>query len=284
MTSIDHLNIPISDGTNLHMLNDGSGPPLLLLPGWSQTASMFRHQLFGLSDRFNVFALDWRGHGESEKVNYGYRISRFAKDLHEVLNWIDMPGINVLGHSMGNAVIWCYLDIFGADLINKIIIAEQPPSLVSQPGWSEEEVSNAGCVFSCTELIETCDSLAENNSDQFRADMLRDMFSSAISEADLNFIINENLLLPRSAAASLLRNTSMEDWRDVIPRINVPTLICAGTESIVPLSSQRWIQAQIPGCNLELFKGSEGGSHFMFWEAASKFNQVVADFLDQPTE
>ena len=284
MAAIQQMNIPISDGTHLNMLSAGSGPSLLLLPGWSQSASMFRHQLLGLSDRFKVFALDWRGHGESEKVNYGYRISRFAKDLKEVLNWLDISRINVLGHSMGNAVIWCYLDIFGAEQIGKIIIAEQPPSLVSQPGWSEEEISNAGCIFNCTELMETCDSIAANNSDQFRADMIKGMFSKSISEKDLQFILNENLLLPSSAAASLLRNTSMEDWRDMIPRINVPTLICAGTESVVPLSSQRWIQSQIPGSHLEIFEGSEGGSHFMFWEAATKFNQIVADFLNQTTE
>ena len=56
-----------------------------MIPGWSQTAEQFYYQIEGLSARFHCIALDMRGHGESDKVDYGYKISRFAKDVSEVL-------------------------------------------------------------------------------------------------------------------------------------------------------------------------------------------------------
>ena len=41
--------VTTSDGVRLSYLEAGSGKPLVLIPGWSQTAEQFRHQLEGLS-------------------------------------------------------------------------------------------------------------------------------------------------------------------------------------------------------------------------------------------
>ncbi len=56
-----------NDGARIHYMEAGTGKPLVLIPGWSQTAAQFKHQLEGLSDRYHVIALDMRGHGESDK-------------------------------------------------------------------------------------------------------------------------------------------------------------------------------------------------------------------------
>ncbi|MFN7278235.1 MAG: alpha/beta fold hydrolase, partial [Betaproteobacteria bacterium] len=90
-----------SDGVKLHYLEAGSGKPLVMIPGWSQTAAQFRHQLEGLSDRYRVIALDMRGHGESAKPAHGYRIHRLSKDVHEFLTAKSLGGVTLAGHSMG---------------------------------------------------------------------------------------------------------------------------------------------------------------------------------------
>jgi hypothetical protein len=73
------------DGMLLHYIARGSGKPLVLIPGWAQTAAMFREQLSGLSSRYQVIALDMRGHGESAKPAGGYRIAQLAQDTHDAL-------------------------------------------------------------------------------------------------------------------------------------------------------------------------------------------------------
>ena len=82
MKTFSKNSVRTSDGVRLNLIEAGEGEVLLLLPGWSQSAALFRHQLEGLSDRYRVIALDWRGHGDSEKIETGYRISRLAMDLH----------------------------------------------------------------------------------------------------------------------------------------------------------------------------------------------------------
>jgi len=40
-----------------------------------------------------------------------------------------------------------------------------------------------------------------------------------------------------------------------------------------------WIANQLPDAQLEIFEENEGGSHFMFLENPTKFNQIVSRFV-----
>ena len=77
--------VTTNDGVTLRYEEAGSGKPLICIPGWSQTAAQFKHQLSGLSDRYRVIAVDMRGHGESDKPDNGYTIQRLAKDVQDLL-------------------------------------------------------------------------------------------------------------------------------------------------------------------------------------------------------
>ena len=66
--------ITTGDGVTLRYIEAGEGQPLVMIPGWSQTAAQYSHQIEGLSDRYRVISLDMRGHGDSDKPNSGYRI------------------------------------------------------------------------------------------------------------------------------------------------------------------------------------------------------------------
>ena len=70
-----------SDGVQLSYIRQGSGRPIVLLHGWSQCAEEFKHQIGPLSAQYDVIAVDQRSHGDSQKVSYGLKISRLAKDL-----------------------------------------------------------------------------------------------------------------------------------------------------------------------------------------------------------
>ena len=85
-----------ADGVRLHYLEAGSGKPLVLIHGWSQCAEEFKHQIAELSGSYRVIAIDQRGHGESEKPGFGYKIHRLSKDLRELLISLDLTDVAVL--------------------------------------------------------------------------------------------------------------------------------------------------------------------------------------------
>ncbi len=272
--------IQTGDGITLHYLEAGSGQPLLIIPGWSQTAKQFKHQITGLSDRYRVIALDMRGHGQSEKPEYGYRISRLAKDVHEVIEAMDLKEVAILGHSMGYSVIWYYWDLFGSEHLSKILLIDQMPVVTQNPAWSEAEAKDYGTPFTTESLYETVNVLAGPRGVETTQGFIGNMVTAAMSQEVRDWVIACNLQFPRRHAASLLLDHASIDWRDTIPRIRLPTLIVGGRASLIPWTACAWMQAQIPGSRLEIFEEEEGGQHFMLIENPSKFNAIVADFLD----
>jgi pimeloyl-ACP methyl ester carboxylesterase len=267
----------------LHHLEQGAGQPLVLVPGWSQTAAFFRKQLVGLSDSYRVIAVDMRGHGESPKPPTGYRIARLAQDLHEFIVAKDVHDIVLGGHSMGASVIWSYLEQFGADRIAKLIFIDQAPLVTHGPALEGVALKEAGAAFTPEALYGTASAVAAAQGavvDGLKAAF----FSGAITAEDVAFHKEETLRMPAEFAARLLLDHGSQDWRDVIehliPALKLPTLVVSGAlGTIFPPESQVWIAARIPGSTLAIFSAEERGSHFMFWENPEKFNAVVRAFV-----
>ena len=274
--------INTNDGVRLQYLEAGAGQPLVMIPGWSQTAEQFKFQLEGLSNRYRVIAVDMRGHGESSKPAYGYRIARLSKDVHELLTALDLHEVVLLGHSVGASIIWSYYDLFGPERLAKLILVDQVPVTCTELEWTDEERTAATVVFApqvVSGLIDSCAALAGPNGVEATKDWISGMVTAACDPAITAWMVECNLRMPRSYAATLLLNHCTQDWRDVIPRITLPTLIVSGRISFSLWQSQQWIHECIPGSRLEIFEEQEGGQHFMFVEGAAKFNQIVADFI-----
>lgn len=67
------------------------------------------------------------------------------------------------------------------------------------------------------------------------------------------------------------------DWRDFIPNINLPTLVCVARNSnVFDWHGSAWVGENIPGAKTVFFEES---GHMPFWEEPGKFNRVVADFV-----
>src|SRR3954452_19582039 len=67
MDDFDHQRIPVADGVGLHAAGGGSGPPLVLLPGFPQTHLMWRHVARDLAASHTVICPDLRGYGASDR-------------------------------------------------------------------------------------------------------------------------------------------------------------------------------------------------------------------------
>jgi hypothetical protein len=86
------------------------------------------------------------------------------------------------------------------------------------------------------------------------------MFTKTYSRSEVEWVVKQNLKMPREYAAALLYNHSTQDWRRVIPRITLPTLVVGGRVSVVPWKSQVWIQKQVRGT-----RTSSTGSSVTSW-------------------
>jgi non-heme chloroperoxidase len=272
--------VTLKDKTQLHYIEQGRGQPLVLIPGWSQTAAMYDAQLNGLSSRYRVIAVDMRGHGESSKPETGYRIARFAQDTHEFLEAMNLRDVYLGGHSMGCSVIWSYWEHYEADRISKLVLIDQAPAVTAWPSWNDEEKALAGALFTPQALYDTVGAIGGPNGVQATEQFVNTAFFTQNYPKDkLSWVLMENLKLPRHLAARILLDHCSQDWRDTIQTITVPAVVFSGRKSFFNPRSQEWIAQKIPGSRVHIYEEAEGGSHFMFMENPDKFNQQVIDFL-----
>lgn len=272
-------NFTTNDGVKIHYLEAGSGQPLVFIPGWSQSAAMFKYQLSGLSDRYRIFVLDTRGHGESDKPLHGYHMGRLSQDVREFLVARDLHDVTLAGHSLGVAVVWGYWELYGKDRLKRMVFIDEMPALVANPLWDAKQKLDAGALFDPVSLYTFTNSLVGHDQAKVTRDFVASQFTTTYDTAEIDWVYQENLKLPRNYAAQLLRNAAMTDWRSLIPTIALPTLVFGGKASVVPWQSVVWVAEQIKGSKLEVFGEDEGGSHCMFMENPGRFNDAVRAFM-----
>jgi non-heme chloroperoxidase len=271
--------VDVAGGVRLHTLQAGAGPPLVMLPGWSQTAEMFREQLVGLSGERRVIAVDHRGHGPSSAPAGGYRIHRLAADLEQLLRRLELERVDLLAHSMGVSVACAYLDLFGPERISSLVLVDEMPRALREPDWTDEQAEEAGATMDPAGLFEFVAGLRAPGGEHLRVDFLHTVTSDGIEPETLAWMAEQNETFPRPQAADLIFNNAVQDWRDLIPAIRLPTLVVAGDSVNVPLRSQRWIHEQIPGSELAVISARSGGTHFPFLESPAELNERVSSFL-----
>jgi len=94
-------------GLRLHYQDYGTAnrPPLLCLHGGAAHGHWFDFIAPGFTRDYYVIALDQRGHGDSAWANPPeYSYERYAADLAEVVEKLDLRDFVLVGHSMGGTV------------------------------------------------------------------------------------------------------------------------------------------------------------------------------------
>ena len=275
-TALRHLT---DDGVALAFDDTGGeGVPLLLLHGWGQTREMFRGQRRMASAR-RVITLDLRGHGESAKPAHGYRVARLARDVHGFVATLDVPEVDVLGWSMGASVLWSLIDQFGTEGLGRAVFVDQPAAVVAAPWIAARERAETGAILDPAGLYALAGAIRDDPTGKVTRDFVRSMFGREPEPELWAFVREELRVAPREQASTLLVDHASQDWRDLLPRIGIPSLVIGCVGSHVTPASQRYIADRIPGARLHVFDGNVAHSHFPFLEDPDGFNAVVDGFL-----
>lgn len=273
--------LTLSDGARIPYRVQGTGPAVIMVHGWSQSGAMFQHQLDHLSERFTVIVPDVRGHGEAAEPEGGLRMARLATDLTELIDHLQLEKVSLLGWSMGVSILWSYVDLFGTGKVERFVFVDQPSMLTTLPGMSEDDSADAGALFDMQSLTDLYAALKLPDAEITRASFVTTMVTKGIAPKLLEWILAENAKTSLRTVTELLLSHCTNDWRDVLSRIDRPTLIIAGTVSHVNPRSQRYIASRVPNSVLHEFSEAEGGAHFPFLEAPDAFNRVIGSFLEQ---
>jgi non-heme chloroperoxidase len=98
--------VPLSTGVRLRYLEQGNpaGRPVILLHGLADSWFSFSRVLTEISREHRVYALDFRGHGDSDRPESGYAPSDLAADVVGFMDAMGIERATLVGHSMGSFV------------------------------------------------------------------------------------------------------------------------------------------------------------------------------------
>ncbi|XP_039998546.1 bifunctional epoxide hydrolase 2 [Xiphias gladius] len=106
---VSHGYVTIRPGVRTHYVEMGSGPPVLLCHGFSDSWYSWRYQIPAVAAAgFRVLALDMKGYGESAAPPDAEEFSQeqLCKDLVAFLDRMSIPQVTLVGHDLGGTLVW----------------------------------------------------------------------------------------------------------------------------------------------------------------------------------
>jgi pimeloyl-ACP methyl ester carboxylesterase len=98
-----------ANGLRMHILEEGTGSLVLLLHGFPELSTTWRHQLRALAlAGYRVVAPDQRGYGLTDRPERedAYSMLHLVGDVIGLLDALDQPRAVVVGHDWGAPVAW----------------------------------------------------------------------------------------------------------------------------------------------------------------------------------
>ena len=266
-----------STDIELYYEDHGSGQPVVLIHGYPLDGSSWEKQTAALLGAgYRVITYDRRGFGKSSKPTGGYDYDTFAADLNTLLTTLDLNDVVLVGFSMGTGEVGRYLGTYGsARVARAAFLGSLEPYLLKtddNPDGVPQEVFDG--------LMEavTADRYA------FFTGFFKNFYNSntflgtpRLSQEVMN--AGWNLASGAGATASVAAQpTWLTDFRQDIPKIDVPALIVHGTaDNILPIDSTgRLFAKALPSAE---YVEIEGAPHGLLWTHAAEVNEALLGFL-----
>ena len=213
--------------------NDAA-PPLILVHGLRDHSHSFDDLARGLLDRFHVYALDLRGHGDSETTPY-YAFGHFVLDLHNFVRALRIARPILVGHSMGGEVVAHYAGSF-PDVPAQVVMIEglgpPPLDMTAEVDWTVQGFARTDRALSGHPGLKDLDAayrrLRERNPrlSESKARELALLGTRAIEDGTLEWKFDP-MLATMAVAGPFNLDYAVAMWR----RIAAPTLLVHGAES-----------------------------------------------------
>ena len=265
-----------SSEIEIYYEDHGAGQPVVLIHGYPLSGRAWDKQVPALLDAgYRVITYDRRGFGKSSQPATGYDYDTFAADLNVLLEYLDLRGAVLAGHSMGTGEVTRYLARYGSGRVaSGVLIAPIPPCLLQAPGNPDGVPQAVFDGFTQAAAADTPAWMTGFLDNFYNAGTLRGTLVS-----DQAITASWNLAVTASATAAVACiATWTTDFRDDLPQIDVPILVIQGdADQVLPLSKTG---QRLPG----LIKEShlvviDGGPHAIPWTHATQVNTALLNFL-----
>jgi non-heme chloroperoxidase len=274
-----YITVDKQNSTNIDLYYEdlGTGPPVVLIHGYPLDGHSWERQTKALLDGgYRVIAYDRRGWGQSSQPTTGHDYDTYAADLKELLEQLELSDIVLCGFSMGTGEVIRYLGNYGSDRVAKAVLLGAIPPFLLKTDDNPEGVD--GSVFEGIKETVLKDRYAwfkQFFDDFYNVDKLApERISDQAWQASFNVAC-----MGSAYSSYACVDTWLTDFRDDLPKIDVPTLVLHGTEDrILPFEATA---ARLPDLIDEVrVVPVEGGPHNIGWTHPEVVNPLLLAFVE----
>jgi non-heme chloroperoxidase len=254
----------LATGPQVHYAEQGDpgGEPIVFLPAYADSWFSYSRVLALLPARYHAFALDQRGHGDSERPDCCYGVDDFAADTVAFLDAVSLQRAALVGHS-GSCFAARRVAVTHPERAARLVLSGSPAGSLPEPvaAWLQATMSA---------LV-----------DPVPADFIREFQAGGahvpLPEAFVEGLVAESRKLParvwRDAADGLV---AFDDAAD-LGQIAAPTLLVWGDRDglLAPQEQQR-LAAAIPGARSLVYPETGHSPH---WERPERFTADLDAFM-----
>ena len=267
-----------SDGTPIRYSRQGQGRPVIFLHGWTAGSQEWLPFAAELTDEFEVYCWDARGHGGHPiDLDCDTHIARMVDDLQHLIEHHELKEVVLVGHSMGALTTWEYIRTCGTDALSGICILDQSPKLVTDATWGEGVYGDFDGQRNARFIERLRDDFAEGVLELVAfGHNVRSRENYERNSRGFQQILEYLRTLPGEQLTRCWASLTEQDYRAVLPQIDVPALLIYGDESqFYSLDLARWVAEQIPQSDLHIYENACHSPHM--WHK-DRFISQLRDF------
>jgi non-heme chloroperoxidase len=249
----------LATGPRVHYAEQGDpgGEPIVFLPAYTDSWFSYSRVLPLLPARYHAYAVDQRGHGDSERPDCCYAVEDFAGDVVAFLDAVGVGRATLVGHS-GSCLVARRVAEAHPERVARLVLLGSPGSL----GDNEEELALQTAVGALQDPVPV----------QFARELQGAAAHIPLPEAFFERLVAESLKLPARVWKSALEGLFAFDDAADLPRIAAPTLLVWGEwDRWLPREEEDQLAAAIPEARVVVYPAT---GHSPNWERPE---QVAAD-------
>jgi len=244
----------------------GNGKPLLLMHGFAEDNSIWKHQIDHLSKKYFVIAPDLFGVGNSEYLDKeNTTIKNYAEAIKEIIKAEKIDRFIMIGHSMGGYITLAYLhlypeDLEGIGLVHSTIFADDENKKLVRQKAIEFIKSHGGASFLKTSIPGLYFDVSKFESDIH-------------SQIEISTGINDEALI--QYYQSMLNRQDATKW---VQATDVPLLMIVGKhDKAIPFNQSL---KQFHLSHLTYLKVLQSSAHMGMIEQPEVVNQFISFFVE----
>jgi pimeloyl-ACP methyl ester carboxylesterase len=249
---------------NIAFRRGGRGPSVLLIHGVGGESRNWDTIAGRLRERFDVIAMDLRGHGESDLITAPVDVHDLARDALQVLDEAKVRTCTVVGFSLGGAVAQA-LTLDHPGRVEKLVVIGTP--VARTPLEQAKSRDRIGIVEE-----QGTAGIAESNRERWFSDAFRRDHADVVERR-----IAEVKACDGPSYLHAFRVFATTDLADRLQEIGVPTLVIAGEEDLAATPRMvRYMGERIADCEVHVLPRLR---HSLLIEATGTVTELLEQFL-----